>query len=164
MPPGEDGPWERAGKLLVQRRTDMDPRYRNRRLFAEERGVNWRLLHDIERAKRTNFEPETLAAIESAYRLSPGNIERMLAGAGLEPLPDAAPAAMARDSAVPGHGGDPPGAQVFPGSLADARTWDALAKDGHPPDERLVIMRRIWRAEAAAENAGRAVPGAGLPA
>ncbi len=165
MPPGEDGPWERAGNLLIQRRIDMDPRYRNRRLFAEERGLNWRLLHDIERAKRTNFEPETLAAVESAYRLVPGSYGRMLEGGGLEPLPDAAAAAGPLDRAgASGPDPDRPGSEVFPDSPADARTWDALAQDGHPPDERLMILRRIWRAEESAESARWAVPGAGLQA
>lgn len=85
MPPDQDGARERVGLLLVQRRIEIDPRYRNRRTFAAERGMNWRLLHDIERAKRANFEPETLAAVEVAYDLAPGAIARALAGGDLAP-------------------------------------------------------------------------------
>lgn len=90
MPPYPASSWARLGEMLVQRRVEIDPRYRNRRLFAAERGLNWRLLYDIERAKRTNFESETLAAIEVAYSLVPGSIPRALGGAELEAQPDAA--------------------------------------------------------------------------
>jgi hypothetical protein len=87
MPPRPDGAWARAGELLSQRRVEIDPRYRNRRLFAAERGMNWRLLHDLERAKRTNFEPETLTAFEVAYCLVRGSFMRTLDAGELEPLP-----------------------------------------------------------------------------
>jgi hypothetical protein len=87
VPPEQDGDWARVGGQLSHRRVEIDPRYRNRRLFAEERGVNWRLLHDLERAKRTNFEPETLTAFEVAYSLVRGSFTRSLAGGELEPLP-----------------------------------------------------------------------------
>lgn len=84
MPPDNDGSWARAGEMLAQRRVELDPRYRNKRTFAAERGVNWRLVYDIENAKRTNYEPDTLRAIEVAYGLAPGNLDRILAAGEIE--------------------------------------------------------------------------------
>jgi hypothetical protein len=76
--------WARLGKLLTERRARLDPRYMNRRLFASERGLDYRLVSDIEKARRQTFEGSTLAAIEAAYQLQPGAIGRFLAGGGLE--------------------------------------------------------------------------------
>ncbi len=84
MPPRHDG-WARTGALLVDRRIEIDPRYKDRMLFSKERGLNWRLLYDIERAKRENFKPESLTAIEVAYELVPGSLARTNAGGPLEP-------------------------------------------------------------------------------
>ena len=80
--------WKRLGKLLVQRRIELSPKYRDRTTFAADTSLNWRLLHDIERAKRTNFSSESLAAIEVAYRLEPGAVDTALAGGELKPAPD----------------------------------------------------------------------------
>ena len=88
-------PWARLGKLLIQRRAQLDPRYMNRRLFADDRGLDYRLVADIERARRQNFEESTLAAIEVAYAWAPDSILRVLADGDPMPLPDepAVPAA-----------------------------------------------------------------------
>ena len=95
----ESAAWTRLGELLIQRRVQLDPRYRNRRLFAIERGLDSRLVADIERARRQNFEGVTLAAaIEAAYRLEPGSIGRTLHGGELE---QAAPAVRALPAASP---------------------------------------------------------------
>ena len=80
--------WQRLGDLLVARRIELNPRWRNRTRFAEEAGLHWRLLFDIERAKRTTFPAETLMAIEVAYRWQYGSIEKVLGGG--DPLPLAA--------------------------------------------------------------------------
>lgn len=80
----QNGSWEKLGRLLAGRRTEIDPRWFNRRVFASETGLNWRLLYDVERARRADFRPETLAAFEVAYRLAPGSIGRTLAGGDLE--------------------------------------------------------------------------------
>jgi hypothetical protein len=58
--------WDRLGKLLEQRRVEMNPRYRDLTLFAQERGLNWRLAWDIEKNRRTSYRDLTLSAIESA--------------------------------------------------------------------------------------------------
>ena len=108
---GEDR-WQRLGALLIQRRTALDPRYHNRTAFSEATGLNYRVVYDIEEARRANFGTSILAAIEAAYRLEPGAIGRFLAGGELEPqaafppLPRPAPPAR-RD--VDFSGGDPEG-------------------------------------------------------
>jgi hypothetical protein len=81
--------WTRLGELLVRRRIELDPRYVNRQLFSNERGVHYRTVSDIERHRRDNYEAVTIAAIEVAYALTPGSIGRVLAGGELEPLPSA---------------------------------------------------------------------------
>jgi hypothetical protein len=76
--------WEDLGALLVQRRTALNPRWHNRTAFAEATGLSYRLVYDVEEARRTNFGNSALAAIEAAYRLEPGTIGRFLAGGQLE--------------------------------------------------------------------------------
>lgn len=83
MPEGQD--WDRLGAALVERRIQIDPRYKNRRLFAREVGLNWRLLFDIEQHKRSNFEPETLMAIARAYRVTYESLLDTLHGGFLQP-------------------------------------------------------------------------------
>ena len=96
MPSPPSGAWRRLGALLVQRRIELAPRYRQRTAFAEDVGIKWRLLYDIERAKRDSFTPETLAAIEVAYRWQPGSVARVLAGGDPVPLAPPAPPGGAR--------------------------------------------------------------------
>lgn len=78
--------WQRLGSLLIRRRVDLDRRYKNRNLFATERGIEYRLVSDIERHRRTNFEETTLAVLEAAYALEPGSLRKALAGGDLIPL------------------------------------------------------------------------------
>lgn len=78
--------WKRLGEQLMRRRIETDPRYSNRQLFTDERGLNYRTVSDIENGRRDNYEDQTLAAIEIAYRLAPGSIRRSLASGALEPL------------------------------------------------------------------------------
>jgi hypothetical protein len=78
--------WERVGEMLVRRRLELDPRYRNRRTFARERDPRlYRLFSDIELGKRSSYKPATLAAIEAAYQLGPGAIGRFRSEGCLEP-------------------------------------------------------------------------------
>ena len=81
--------WQRLGGLLIQRRVELDPRYRYRNAFADAAGLDWRLLYDIEKGRRTNFGRATITAIEVAYRLQPGSIGEFLDDAEdtLIPLP-----------------------------------------------------------------------------
>lgn len=82
---GETQPWKRLGALLIQRRVELDPRFRNRQVFSEETHLDYRLIYDAEQAKRTNFGQSTLAALEQGYRLAPGAIREALAGGDLTP-------------------------------------------------------------------------------
>lgn len=82
--------WRALGDLLVARRVEIDPRWRNRRLFSEEtRGetsfASWyRLIGAVEGGERDNYSRETLVLFEGAYRLRPGAIRRFIAGGPLE--------------------------------------------------------------------------------
>lgn len=71
----------------MRRRIEVDPRYSNRQLFADERGVNYRTISDIERGRRDNYEDATIASLEVAYAVRPGSIRRAVAGGELEPVP-----------------------------------------------------------------------------
>lgn len=71
---------ERLGELLMQARINLDVRYKNRALFARERGLNYRLVQDIETAARDNFDPVTKLAIERAYGWAYGSINAVMAG------------------------------------------------------------------------------------
>jgi hypothetical protein len=81
--------WKRLGQLLEQRRVELDPRYRNLALFAEDRDLNYRLAWDIETGRRTNYRRPTLRAIEVAYGLEPGSVDTALAGGELKAAPGA---------------------------------------------------------------------------
>jgi hypothetical protein len=99
--------WARLGALLVRRRVELDRRYRNRQLFATERDIEYRLVSDIERHRRQNFEETTIAVIEAAYDLAPGSIGRVLAGGDL-----ASPQAVTSQDPGPAQDSDPYGVQL----------------------------------------------------
>ena len=122
MPPENESAWERLGRLLGDRRTEIAARYKNKNLFAEEREINRRMLWSVETGARGNYGKETLRAVERAYMLVPGSVERTVAGGDLEPL--GAPAPM-RTIPVP-----PPAAAA---SEAGEILADLLSR--HPDDE-----------------------------
>lgn len=104
MPPEDQSAWERLGKLLAGRRIEIGARYKNKNLFAEERQINRRMLWQVESGERDTYRTDTLRAIEAAYALVPGSLERTLAGGDLEPAalqPDAP--SSPRLAAVPEH-------------------------------------------------------------
>jgi hypothetical protein len=78
---------KRLGRLLMQARVRQDPGYRNRARFAREKGLNERLLQDIETGYRGGFGASTKLAIEIAYHWKPGSIDAVLAGGNPEPEP-----------------------------------------------------------------------------
>lgn len=83
----QSGSWERLGVLLKQRRAELG--YRSRQAFTAATKLDYRLIYDIEEARRVNFGVTTLTAIEIGYRIRPGSIEAYVNdGAGLEPLTD----------------------------------------------------------------------------
>jgi hypothetical protein len=79
--------WERLGRLLIERRARLNPRYATRKVFASETQLNLGLVRDIETAQRASFTPATIAKLEQAYQLAPGAIGRALAGGELEEAP-----------------------------------------------------------------------------
>lgn len=113
MPGSETEARRRLGAALVDRRMDMDARYRNRELFVRERnaglfpggtpGISSRTVYDIERAKRANFDTTTKTTIEMVYALRRGAIDRALEAGGeitADDAPRFAPAPVTAASAV----------------------------------------------------------------
>lgn len=78
--------WKRLGKSLLARRVELDLRYRNRRAFAADVGLDYRVLYDIESGRRSNYSDATLHAIERAYRIQAGSIRNALTGGAIEPI------------------------------------------------------------------------------
>lgn len=80
-------PWERLGALLRVRRGQIDVKFLNRKAFATETGLDYRVVYDLESHRRENFTKETLAAAEVAYRWREGSIAAVLSGGDAMPLP-----------------------------------------------------------------------------
>jgi hypothetical protein len=102
--------WERLGRLLIERRARLNPRYATRKVFASETQLNLGLVRDIETAQRASFTPATIAKLEQAYQLAPGAIGRALAGGeleeaqqpgGLPPLSMQAQGTVGREESLP---------------------------------------------------------------
>ena len=125
---------ERLGRLLMQRRVELDPRYRNRRVFAGEREINYRLVMDIENSTRDNFDDAMLAFISLAYGWTADSAARVMEGG------DPVPADPGREQAervgravleVLDGGGDS-GEQVLPQAILDI----VRAASGRKPRRR----------------------------
>jgi hypothetical protein len=108
---GHQDAWKRVGDQLVERRVQLDPRYRVRRVFARETcsGTSedswYRQITDLESGARDNYTRSTVAAAEAAYQLRPGSIRRLLdEGLDLEP---AAPPTRGGLPDVPSRYDDP---------------------------------------------------------
>ena len=77
MPTDQD--WRRLGELLIARRVALG--FPKRLTFARDRGFTHdRTLSDIVNARRTNFDPATLAQIEQAYEWAPRSVLAVLDG------------------------------------------------------------------------------------
>ena len=83
-----DPSWKRVADLLVSRRINLDPRYQNRRTFCREKGVEYRVISDIEGARRTNFSAPMITAIEVAYQIAEGSVKAALADPSITHLPE----------------------------------------------------------------------------
>lgn len=83
-----DPAWQRLAGLLVDRRVQLAPRYRNRRVFCEEKDLDYRVVSDIESARRDNFSGVMLTALEVGYEIAEGGIRKFLDDPGLEELPE----------------------------------------------------------------------------
>ena len=91
--------WERLAALLINRRVELSPQYRNRQKFAADTGLNERLISDLENSRRTSYRSTSLRAVERAYRWQPGSIDRALAGDA--PIGLQAGAAVESDARTP---------------------------------------------------------------
>lgn len=78
----------RLGQLLIDARVAMG--FRRRAEFMRHLGLSHdRTLSDIENARRTNFDPSTIAFLEQSYGWAPGSIGAVLTGG--EPTPRRSP-------------------------------------------------------------------------
>jgi hypothetical protein len=122
MPPEDQSAWGHVARLLRDRRIELGARYKNKRLFSDERQLNRRMLWLAESGRPAKFEFETRRAIESAYGLAPGSFDRMLDGGDLEPSAANPAAAPAGPPPLSFPGADPAdsaaAARVFPGDRA----------------------------------------------
>ncbi len=116
--PGDALAWGRLGDALIQRRLDLDlHRYRSRRAFCDDRQIDYRVIFDIENAKRSNFGRATLLDIARAYAITPESMERKLHGHGeLEPVPE--PPARPLYAVPPLESSAPPEAVTLPADMA----------------------------------------------
>jgi len=83
--------WSLLGKLLQDRRADLGYRYRT--VFAPERGINVRIVTDIENSYRPNtFLTPTLREIAQAYQVTYDSLIAVLAETADELTPEEPPA------------------------------------------------------------------------
>jgi transcriptional regulator with XRE-family HTH domain len=73
-----DPEWARLADLVVERRRELG--HMTTSAFAEASGLSRRLLGDIERTARDNYDQVTLAQLEVALGWAKGSIQEVLAG------------------------------------------------------------------------------------
>jgi len=148
--------WVRLGELLQLRREALGYRYRPG--FTAERGINIRMVTDIENAHRPNtFSLPALQQIARAYAVTYDSVTAVLRGeaGGLVPAESPAPGGTAAESGLPGlplaldaarlaaawpfasriierllaaRGVTAPSGAVLFDDPEDAGTWDALCR------------------------------------
>lgn len=96
---------KRLGDLLVRRRIELNPAWRNRRAFVARYKLSYRITNDLERGHWRDFEPVTVTAFEVAYELAPGSLNRSLHSGELEPITRPRPEPPGRLQLKPGMGG-----------------------------------------------------------
>lgn len=70
--------WERLAQHVVARRLELG--HKQRQGLADAAAVSLRTLGDIEKARRTSYDPNTIAALENALGWEPGTVNRVVAG------------------------------------------------------------------------------------
>ena len=68
--------WQALAQAVIERRVELG--FRTREAFAAETGLSSRLLGDLERATRDNFDRVTLARLEQALEWAPGTARHIL--------------------------------------------------------------------------------------
>lgn len=148
MPPENESAWARLGRLLAGRRIQLGARYKNKALFSREREINRRMLWTIESGARDTYTPDTLRAIEAAYMLAPGSLDRVLDGGELEPLPS--PRAAAPEAAPVRWDDEPEGDaawNLFPDDPTKRHVWRT---PNLTEDERAALIALVDRKRAEA--------------
>lgn len=77
--------WKRLGRLLVERRTSLVGHANRTRFAADHDLLNDRILSDLEKGRRDNYSPATIALMEHVYEVQPGSFEAALMGGDLTP-------------------------------------------------------------------------------
>ena len=97
--------WERLGRLLEERRGELNPDWANRAQFLRATGMNKKLIERLELAKLDSYRPATLAKVSVAYGWTADSIRRILEGREPQPRPETAspePALVALDEVEAG--------------------------------------------------------------
>jgi transcriptional regulator with XRE-family HTH domain len=68
--------WNRLAEHILNRRIQLG--YQKRPALAEASGISLRTLSDIENARRTSYERNTIVALEQTLRWAPGSITAIL--------------------------------------------------------------------------------------
>jgi hypothetical protein len=80
--------WERLGRLLEERRGELNPDWANRAQFLRDTGMNKKLIERLELAKLDSYRPATLAKVSVAYGWTADSIRRILSGGEPQPRPN----------------------------------------------------------------------------
>lgn len=75
--------WDRLAERIISRRVELG--LKNREQLAAKAEISTRVIGDLEKARRENYDPVTLASIERALEWAAGSIRDVLAGR--EPTP-----------------------------------------------------------------------------
>jgi hypothetical protein len=138
--------WARLGRLLMERRARLNPRWTVRKAFAADVGLNAGLIRDIETAQRDTYTPATLAAVETAYRYAPGSIANVLEGG--DPIELAEPPTTATAPA-------PPAPAVSDSSLLEqyeAQIWDMHGLSMRVRQQMVIALKAAVEAEQHADT------------
>lgn len=131
--------WKRLGNLVVRRRNELG--MTTRESFAEATQLSSRMLGDVEKARRTNFDAGALARIEIALRWQSGSIDRILTGGDPVPISEDAQTFM-RNLRHPSYSG------VISAAMEDGDS-DLLAvleevlETGQLPNEAQIRIERL---------------------
>jgi hypothetical protein len=164
-PSHQDSAWQRLGELLIRRRVEINPSYAKRSTFCTDTGLDYRVVADIEKARRTNFSRAVIVQLEAGYQLSRGNIERILRGGDLEPAEPVAQVSGVRFEAPSApHRQD--SVIISGGGATQAITVDPSEPEPDPEtilgplnDQEVIVwaLRNVrWQARVAAIEAMRA--------
>jgi hypothetical protein len=139
--------WERLGRYVVARRTELG--FRNRGEFATAVQVSARLISDIEKGRRTNFDQVTLSAVEAALGWETGSIQDVVDGGDPRLRPGAAGRASVQGQGAVGAVGSVSGS-------GQKDEIDLIYESNMPARRRLELIRKVLqlRAQAEAEDAG----------